>query len=657
MPAKRMDGPATSNFIDLYKRGCFVLEAKQGRKRSRRWRSLRPLGLDMRGAAHRLGARGTRGWDDRHGPRARPGETATPASSAPREDGRPSWSWSTSATPSSSTPSSPAPAASTTSPSPTPAVLPRSTSTTCDERSATACAGSGPTPWVAGPGAAQRPGDARDRRASRAAGQVPGNRLIALPAGSGEKESANATHRRVSPTFLMRCLFTMFAEDVGLLPDRSFTQLLAELAAQRRPASRPWSRSCGERWTDGGFSVALRCSPVPPLQRRPVRGRDRAAADRRPAPAADRGGAGRLARRGAGHLRHAAGARARPARARTSWARTTRRAPTSSGWCCRPSSSRCAPSGRRSRPPPLLLAECGASQPRRWPRCEALPPPAVPASACSIPACGFGQLPLRHAGAPEAAGRRGAEALARRSGEDAGAAGAGGQTVDPHQFLGLEVNPRAAAIAELVLWIGYLQWHFRTRGDATAARADPARTSTTSSAATRCWPGTQSSRCWTTHGPARHPLGRPTRPRLHPVTGEEVPDAGARCQPGRYVNPRPAEWPEADFVVGNPPFIGGAHARGAGRRLCRGLRRPGRTCPAAPITSCTGGTRRPRPLRKAGKAHRALRLHHHQQPAPDLQPPGAGTPPERARRRCRCSSPSPTIRGWTAPTGRPCASP
>src|SRR5918994_2567078 len=30
-------------------------------------------------------------------------------------------------------------------------------------------------------------------------------------------------------------------------------------------------------------------------------------------------------------------------------------------------------------------------------------------------------------------------------------------TVDPHQFLGLEINPRAAAIAEVVLWIGYLQ--------------------------------------------------------------------------------------------------------------------------------------------------------------------------------------------------------
>jgi len=36
-----------------------------------------------------------------------------------------------------------------------------------------------------------------------------------------------------------------------------------------------------------------------------------------------------------------------------------------------------------------------------------------------------------------------------------------GQTVDPHQFLGLELNPRAAAIAELVVWIGYLQWHYR----------------------------------------------------------------------------------------------------------------------------------------------------------------------------------------------------
>jgi hypothetical protein len=39
-----------------------------------------------------------------------------------------------------------------------------------------------------------------------------------------------------------------------------------------------------------------------------------------------------------------------------------------------------------------------------------------------------------------------------------------GHTVDPHQLLGIEANPRAVAITELVLWIGYLQWHFRIHG-------------------------------------------------------------------------------------------------------------------------------------------------------------------------------------------------
>lgn len=38
-------------------------------------------------------------------------------------------------------------------------------------------------------------------------------------------------------------------------------------------------------------------------------------------------------------------------------------------------------------------------------------------------------------------------------------------TVTPAQFLGIEIKPWAKEIAELVLWIGYLQWHFRTRGN------------------------------------------------------------------------------------------------------------------------------------------------------------------------------------------------
>src|SRR5690606_3955059 len=42
--------------------------------------------------------------------------------------------------------------------------------------------------------------------------------------------------------------------------------------------------------------------------------------------------------------------------------------------------------------------------------------------------------------------------------------------VTPAQFLGIELNPRAAAIADLVLWIGYLQWHLRTFGDTQSLR-------------------------------------------------------------------------------------------------------------------------------------------------------------------------------------------
>ena len=45
-----------------------------------------------------------------------------------------------------------------------------------------------------------------------------------------------------------------------------------------------------------------------------------------------------------------------------------------------------------------------------------------------------------------------------------------GHTITPENFLGIEINPRAAAIAQLVLWIGYLQWHFRVNG---AERAPP----------------------------------------------------------------------------------------------------------------------------------------------------------------------------------------
>jgi hypothetical protein len=134
-----------------------------------------------------------------------------------------------------------------------------------------------------------------------------------------------------------------------------------------------------------------------------------------------------------------------------------------------------------------------------------------------------------------------------------------GLTVDPHQLLGIEVNPRAAAITDLVLWIGYLQWHFRTRGevlppepvikrfhniecrDAVLAYDRVEEVRDENGAVVTRWDGRTYKR--------------------HPVTGEDVPDETARVPLLRYVNPRKAEWPEADYVAGNPPFIGNKRMR------------------------------------------------------------------------------------------------
>ena len=133
--------------------------------------------------------------------------------------------------------------------------------------------------------------------------------------------------------------------------------------------------------------------------------------------------------------------------------------------------------------------------------------------------------------------------------------------VDPHQFLGIEVNPRAAAIADLVLWIGYLQWHFRTRGH--TAPAEPIIKNYKNIEcrdAVLAWD--RKEMVLDEHlQPVTRWDGRTTKP--HSVTGEEVPDDSARTVVERYINPRKAEWPQADFVVGNPPFIGTARMRDA----------------------------------------------------------------------------------------------
>jgi hypothetical protein len=133
--------------------------------------------------------------------------------------------------------------------------------------------------------------------------------------------------------------------------------------------------------------------------------------------------------------------------------------------------------------------------------------------------------------------------------------------VDPHQFLGIEVNPRAATIAEVVLWIGYLQWHFRTRG-----RVMPAQPVLKNFRNIEC---RDAILAYDREELLRDEQGRVvTRWDGHSMktdllTGREVPDETKRVELYRYVIPRPASWPNADFIIGNPPFIGTKRVRDA----------------------------------------------------------------------------------------------
>jgi hypothetical protein len=113
-----------------------------------------------------------------------------------------------------------------------------------------------------------------------------------------------------------------------------------------------------------------------------------------------------------------------------------------------------------------------------------------------------------------------------------------GESVDPHQFLGLELNPRAAAIAELVVWIGYLQWHYRNHESHPAEPILRAFKNINFGKhegydAVLTWDG-------------------------YPIPAVVEKD-GKRVE--TYPNARRPHWPEAEFIVGNPPFIGGAMLR------------------------------------------------------------------------------------------------
>jgi len=90
--------------------------------------------------------------------------------------------------------------------------------------------------------------------------------------------------------------------------------------------------------------------------------------------------------------------------------------------------------------------------------------------------------------------------------------------VRPTQLAGIEINPYAQQLAQVVIWIGYLQWMYHNRFNA------------------------------------------PRDPVLEPIESIRLMDAILDLSDPE--NPKEPEWPEADCIVGNPPFLGDKKMRG-----------------------------------------------------------------------------------------------
>ena len=344
--------------------------------------------------------------------------------------------------------------------------------------------------------------------------------------------------------FLMRCLFSMFAEDVELIPKNSFTELLVKLRGHPEHAE-PMLKGLWEVMNTGGFSQALMqdlmrfngglfkdadALPLNELQLGLLI--EAAEADWKQVEPAIFGTL--LERALDKHQRHKLGAHYTPRAYVERLVTPTIIEPLREDWrYVQTAVQRLTADGKKKEARNLV---------RNF-HCK----------LCEIrvldPACGSGNFLYV---ALEMMKRLEGEVIALLT--ELGETQISFITVDPHQFQGIELNPWAANVAELVLWIGYLQWHFRTHGQATPSEP-----------ALRDFKNIRNADAlleWEYLQPRLDKHGQPvTRwdgvtTMRHPVTGKNVPDTNARVQVYDYVNSKATKWPEADFIVGNPPFIG-----------------------------------------------------------------------------------------------------
>lgn len=305
--------------------------------------------------------------------------------------------------------------------------------------------------------------------------------------------------------FLMRCLFTMFAEDTGLLPEKSFKSVL-ERCEKAPPNFVPMVGQLWEAMDTGGFAYAIESKvkqfngaffkkrEVLPLKSAEIAGLKEAAAyDWREV---DPSIFGTLLEQALDvKERKSLGAHYTPRAYVERLVVATVIEPLRTDWN-----------------QALATAERQQAEGRGKDAIATIR--AYHEALCKIrildPACGTGNFLYVSLELLKRLEGEVLEALNNFGGQEA-LTGLAGSTVDPHQFLGLEVNPRAAGIAELVLWIGYLQWHLRTKG------------------------------------------GFPGEPILREFKNIFVGDAVLDNTGPQAKRPK---WPTAEFIVGNPPFIG-----------------------------------------------------------------------------------------------------
>lgn len=347
--------------------------------------------------------------------------------------------------------------------------------------------------------------------------------------------------------FLMRCLFTMFAEDVGLLPERSFTELLDRLKSKPQTFA-PMLENLWQTMNTGGFSPILEStllkfngglfaeSHAIPLDHEQVE--LLLAASRADWRYVEPAIFGTLLERALNpRERHKLGAHYTPRAYVERLVLPTVIEPLRAEW--------------KEVQAAALTYE---SQGKHKAAVEEVK--AFQRHLCEIrvldPACGSGNflyVTLEHMKRLEGEVLNLLRDLGQTDMLDTE-----GLTVDPHQFLGLEINPRAARIAEMVLWIGYLQWHYRTHGHVNPPEP-----------VLRDFRNIENRDALITYEREEVVTDEAGKPQTRwdgvsykpsPITGEPIPDESAQVLQYRYVNPQKAEWPKADYIVGNPPFIG-----------------------------------------------------------------------------------------------------